>query len=328
MTEPLHPSTLGEILDRTFQIYRAKFLLFIGIAALPTLVMLGVHLADITWLHLGSLVHPFRQPGIALWSFFVSLGFYHVSSFLHLLILPALVYLTSNLSLGEGGSIQKAIRFAAAGWRRYLWIAILKLSAILVIPEILAAGLIAGAAFAGDRAGVFNGNRSEFFAASAIIAGGALFLWLGSCFSLAVPACALEGIAGYRAMRRSWVLTKGSRLRILFTFLTIAIFSWFLMYGLQLVCRWIYILLFRMHFFGTTAQHLYPEAIYLMYAMVAAMVGAIYPIAITLFYYDQRIRLEGYDIERMMEAAGLNAPGITLSVESPIAPGEPQEGQA
>ena len=34
--------------------------------------------------------------------------------------------------------------------------------------------------------------------------------------------------------------------------------------------------------------------------------GYVYPIAITLFYYDQRIRLEGYDIERMMAAAGLN----------------------
>ena len=27
----------------------------------------------------------------------------------------------------------------------------------------------------------------------------------------------------------------------------------------------------------------------------------------TLFYYDQRIRLEGFDIERMMETAGMNA---------------------
>jgi len=30
-------------------------------------------------------------------------------------------------------------------------------------------------------------------------------------------------------------------------------------------------------------------------------------IAITLFYYDQRIRREGYDIERLMESAGMTA---------------------
>ena len=34
----------------------------------------------------------------------------------------------------------------------------------------------------------------------------------------------------------------------------------------------------------------------------------ILPIAITLFYYDQRMRREGYDIERLMDAAGLQAP--------------------
>jgi hypothetical protein len=29
---------------------------------------------------------------------------------------------------------------------------------------------------------------------------------------------------------------------------------------------------------------------------------------ITLFYYDQRVRKEGFDIEWMMQAAGLTAP--------------------
>jgi len=36
-----------------------------------------------------------------------------------------------------------------------------------------------------------------------------------------------------------------------------------------------------------------------------ALIGPIYAIGLTLFYYDQRIRKEGYDIEWMMQAAGL-----------------------
>ena len=36
-----------------------------------------------------------------------------------------------------------------------------------------------------------------------------------------------------------------------------------------------------------------------------ALIGPIYSIGLTLFYYDQRIRKEGYDIEWMMQAAGL-----------------------
>jgi hypothetical protein len=35
------------------------------------------------------------------------------------------------------------------------------------------------------------------------------------------------------------------------------------------------------------------------------LIGPIYAIGLTLFYYDQRIRKEGYDIEWMMQAAGL-----------------------
>jgi hypothetical protein len=34
-------------------------------------------------------------------------------------------------------------------------------------------------------------------------------------------------------------------------------------------------------------------------------VGPIYATGFTLFYYDQRVRKEGYDIERMMHNAGM-----------------------
>lgn len=54
----------------------------------------------------------------------------------------------------------------------------------------------------------------------------------------------------------------------------------------------------------------------------------LYPIAVTLFYYDQRIRREGYDIERMMDAAGMNAPGPSLAGDSPIAPAAEEESEA
>src|SRR5580704_7794061 len=39
MDEPLHPSGLSEILDRTAQIYRSRFLVFLGIAVIPTAVL-------------------------------------------------------------------------------------------------------------------------------------------------------------------------------------------------------------------------------------------------------------------------------------------------
>jgi hypothetical protein len=38
------------------------------------------------------------------------------------------------------------------------------------------------------------------------------------------------------------------------------------------------------------------------------MLAALFPIDLGLFYYDQRIRREGFDIEGMMNRAGMNAP--------------------
>ena len=40
MTYPFRPLTLGELLDRTFSLYRRHFMLFVGIAAVPHVVML------------------------------------------------------------------------------------------------------------------------------------------------------------------------------------------------------------------------------------------------------------------------------------------------
>jgi hypothetical protein len=53
----------------------------------------------------------------------------------------------------------------------------------------------------------------------------------------------------------------------------------------------------------------------------------IYSIALTLFYYDQRIRKEGYDVEWLMEQAGVAhgaAPLEGISPEAEPGPLTPQ----
>jgi len=42
----LRPLSLGDILDRTFSLYRRHFLLFIGIAGIPQLLVLVFSLAQ------------------------------------------------------------------------------------------------------------------------------------------------------------------------------------------------------------------------------------------------------------------------------------------
>jgi len=47
MTDTLRPMTLGELLDRTFLLYREHFMLFVGLIALPHLALLAVQLTGV-----------------------------------------------------------------------------------------------------------------------------------------------------------------------------------------------------------------------------------------------------------------------------------------
>src|SRR5437764_908383 len=51
VTTALRPLTLGELLDRTFQLYRRHFVAMVGIVALPHLLVLAVQLVQVA-------VHP------------------------------------------------------------------------------------------------------------------------------------------------------------------------------------------------------------------------------------------------------------------------------
>jgi hypothetical protein len=54
-----------------------------------------------------------------------------------------------------------------------------------------------------------------------------------------------------------------------------------------------------------------------------AFVGPIYATGLTLFYYDQRVRKEGFDIEWMMQAAGWTV--RPAAPESASVPGLPPD---
>src|SRR5580692_898851 len=101
MPAQLRPMTLGEILDRTFEIYRKQFLLFVGIAAPPSLVLLALQLVDHAWIHTDRLLGPLNPRQTIIWSQVVWFGYYHISTFLGVLFLPAFVRASSNILFVE-----------------------------------------------------------------------------------------------------------------------------------------------------------------------------------------------------------------------------------
>ena len=64
----LRPLSLGELLDRTFFLYRRHFLLFVGIAAMPQLIKhldpaaVGLLLAGGVLYTVGAVVYARRRP--------------------------------------------------------------------------------------------------------------------------------------------------------------------------------------------------------------------------------------------------------------------------
>ena len=323
MTDPLRPMNLGEILDRTFQIYRSRFLVFAGIPAIPVLAMELIDAGDRAWLHIQSLSHPSGQPGAFLWSFAVGLGYYPVACVLCLLIEPALVKLASSSILGQECSITFSLRFAGACWRDFLWIGFLMMIACLVIPGLIYAGLAAGTAFFVSASGLLGRDSRWLIQLSttiATLADWVLVFWMVACLSLAVPAAILENLVGFKSLRRSWTLTKRSRTRIWFTELAIIVSLWVLALGQQvLLGHSLYFIGLELHL-ADAMRNLYGPANYVLATAIYAILGPIFPIAVTLFFYDQRIRNEGYDIERMMDAAGLIAPEPPPPSQSSTAP--------
>jgi hypothetical protein len=127
-------------------------------------------------------------------------------------------------------------------------------------------------------------------------------VWMSMRYSLAVPACVVEELPAGQAIKRSIDLSLGSRGRI------------FVLGLLVFAVRMVLGILFGFPIFAMALKHpgqpLPP--VWLIVQQVGefvdnALIGPIYAIGLTLFYYDQRIRKEGFDIEWMMQAAGMTA---------------------
>lgn len=309
----LRPMSLGEILDRTFEIYRKQLWLFVGAGALPATVMLALRSADAAWLHTDNLVNKFSdgevtRGGYIAWGWLVAYGYSHISGFLMLLIFPALLRIASCEVFGESTTIIASLRFALARWRSYLWLAVLLLAAVLILPEVLTFAVFFGAVTLGDKLNLFGESPSVPAIVVTLLpipAGILLILWAKVCLSFSVPAAALEHLTGLKALQRSWTLTRGSRRRILVAWFAIVVCYWTLSLGTRFALKWVVYFLYYEAHFHWLGQHLVSQVALVLYGTIEAFVIPVYAIAIALLYYDQRMRKEGFDVEKMMEAAGL-----------------------
>ena len=125
------------------------------------------------------------------------------------------------------------------------------------------------------------------------------FSW--RCAILGCSSLRGRGPAGRAALRRSIELSKFSRGRIFVLWLLLRRIA----VGLALITQIFFIVIAQAPYaFGHGSARAQQFVAFLTNSFVAPILAT----GTVLFYYDQRVRKEGYDIEWMMQAAGLTPP--------------------
>jgi hypothetical protein len=347
MESNLRPLTLGEILDRTAQLYRTNFPLFTGIFAVYAGAMLVLNLAHIGLMEALKSLHVAGSlvwMGLALGGVELLIGFLLFGA-----AIAAISRAVAWVHLGEPATIRGAYQSILPRLGRYLWLMTITAFRVWTPLLLLYAGYFGTVAFygpkgAGSHAGAVahqaaaaNPQATAIFLVASLafflllIPAGVYTILMSLRYSLAIPACVVEEMQARKAIRRSIELAKGAWGRIFLLMLMIGVIKVALVGITQ---SFLLVLAIQHH------GQLGPVALavsQLIAFFTNTFLGPIFATGVTLFYYDQRIRKEGYDIEWMMQAAGLTVPEpVSAIAESrssleshfkPLAPAKAEEEQ-
>lgn len=325
MSVQLRPANLGEILDRTANLYRSRFLVFLGIAAIPAATVLvcaaGVFLLA-AWMGSGdpSLMAALGvgMVGLVLLALPICVGVVAFGT-------AALTHAAARAYFGEPIAIRSTYQAVwKRGWR-YIGLFALQVLFLAVVPFIgwvIIVGILAFLAALGHRAGA---DASTAPTVLLLLFGAALlayFVWMLLRLCLAFPACVVESIGAWAALRRAILLSQGTRGRIFVLYLLLMALNWIVSIVLTVPVVIVVSLVPPLN----TPQHsqtLGAAMLFLMYGASFASQAFTKPvsgIALTAFYYDQRIRKEAFDIEWMMRQAGMVAEAAPEPEVSPWLP--------
>jgi hypothetical protein len=293
MITVLRPLSTSELLDRAFHLYRNNFLVFVGITAIPQLAVLALQLGSAAMIS-QHFVTGFLATTI-------------VAALINVLALEvsqaAAVVAVSSLHLDKPASIGSAYSVAKGSLLRVVWISFV---VFLVVAGIFGAAV--GIA-AGVRAAM--GPVVGLLGFLALIPAAVLVIYLSLAWSLAVPATMLEGGGFTVSTRRSAFLTKSGRGRIFGVLFLMGIFGAIV----AMVLQFAFVLPVRLlGLHDRFTVQAVTQALTACSAFLSnSLIGALGTIALTLIYYDHRVRKEGFDLQLMMSALESTGPGDAAS---------------
>jgi hypothetical protein len=304
----LRPLSVGEILDRVFSLYRSHFWFLCGLASVSASVSVATGILRLIFLHYSTptVASPAYSMSVAAIAM-VQAGCYLMA---YSLTLAATTIAVNAFYLGEPTSMEIALRSALPLWMRCLGIAFWQGWSALWVFFVLLLLLIPVALIPGTRG------------AGPILAGVLLFIgfFAGIVYgviaylrnSLAVPAAVVEGLRVRAAMRRSKTLATGRIGRIFLLIL--------LVYVLWLIAGIIEVPFALLAVRSHAAQQFLMQAVVLaVNFVVTSLVGPIAAIGLCLFYFDERVRREGFDIEMLLRSASAPPPSTPSLSTQPLA---------
>ncbi len=313
----LRPLSVGEMLDRTFTLYRQRFWLYVGLSSMTAAV---ATLSTFVQISLGLVGQApgagATDPAALMRRGVMTIGVSMAVLLVHLLAYSitqaATVSAVESSYLGRETSIGATFGTVQGRWYRYILIALWQGWSFawpllaLVIPAAVIAGVVGAASGSGRAAGFLIVGLLLLLMIPGFVLGFILYLRN----SLGIVACVSELLGVRDAMRRSKFLVADHKTRIFLLYLLMLVLG-LVVGSLQAIFN---LFLIRSH----GAMHVGFEISTLLVTFLsAALVQPVGAIAFVLFYIDQRVRKEGFDVEMLLEhVTGVAAP--VRELESPF----------
>ena len=315
MEVTLRPLSLGEILDRMFQLYRSRFLMFAGIASFAA----GL---DLVWKLIQTSGVRMVQHHVAPVTLgLVSTGFSLISMVVYIVVSGVAMAATSRavsaLYLGQETGIGQAYREVRPHWFRYVRLyftaSFLAWGPAVLIFVALGVVAVAVPSMFGAGAGVGAGVAILGVVGLSLFVVVPFGVWMMLRYSLSNPACVFEDLVVRTSLKRSIELSKGRKRSILVMVLLAWVISTVLLY-VGLTPLIINVAQAVVHH-GTPVVS-YGLTIYslLVGFVVTSITLPLYSIGLTLYYFDQRIRMEGFDVEWLLQKASPEPPPALVSL--------------
>jgi hypothetical protein len=289
---------LGEILDGSFNIFRRHFGLFMRLS----LILVWLPTAAGIYLNLRFSNRPFEFLSLfqdRLGSTIgLSLLFLVVSIACGLLLRAGTIRVISDSYLGQEPELGASLRFGIAKIIPLLLVALSK-TLLLILLAVVSGLVVALLGFMGRMVGPGIAGLLIFIGSV-----GAMWfvIWVMCAYASTTPVVVLEDLpSSFDAFSRSWELTRDGRLKVFGT----VVVTWLIAYAVpQMVISFFAAAVGFSRGGDDTLQPL----LVVIASLIGIVLAPIMPCAITLLYYDLRVRREAFDLQVLSEQLGT---GIT-----------------